>query len=109
MRPHRRPPKALGIRFPVKPRDIPVEKAARRLHLTCHQFEQLKGGLYARGFPQPDPDTGMYDLKAINRWCGRRHPELFPELTLPQPPDQNKPISNMGERFRAAQERKRHG
>jgi hypothetical protein len=54
----------------------------------------------------------MYDLEAINRWCGRRHPTLFPELTAEQRSDQNEPVPDMpdmAERFRAAQERKRHG
>lgn len=109
MRRDSHPPQAPAVRFSVEPRDIPVEKAARRLHLTCQQFEQVKDRLYARGFPRPDPDTGMYDLEAINRWCGRRHPTLFPELTPEQRSEQNEPVPDMAERFRAAQERKRHG
>jgi hypothetical protein len=33
--------------------------------------------LLARGFPAADPDTGNFDLEAIDRWCDARHPHLF--------------------------------
>jgi predicted RecA/RadA family phage recombinase len=33
--------------------------------------------LIARGFPRPDPDTGNFDLHAIDRWCDTRHAHLF--------------------------------
>lgn len=98
------------MRFRVEPGDIPPEKVARRLHLTLAQFEQSKARLFARRFPQPDPDTGMYDLEAVDRWRHLRHREFFPELTaaaVETQPDAPKP--SMGERFRAAQERRRHG
>ena len=36
-----------------------------------------RGGRYARGFPAADPDTGNYDLAAIDRWCDARYPHLF--------------------------------
>ncbi|MCJ2091111.1 hypothetical protein MKK67_01100 [Methylobacterium sp. J-072] len=71
------------MRFAVDPADIPAEKVARRLHLTIVQFETCKVRLFTRGFPRPDPDTGMYCLEAVDRWRLQRHPTLFPELTPP--------------------------
>jgi hypothetical protein len=61
------------IRFRVEPRDVPIEKAARRLHLTMTEFQVKLPTLIARGFPQPDPTTGMFDLAAINQWMTARH------------------------------------
>lgn len=71
-----------NLRFSVDPRDVPAEKAARRLHLTLAEFEKVLPALYGRGFPRPDPTTGMYDLDAIDEWRRRRHPHLF--LTQPE-------------------------
>lgn len=62
----------MAIRFPVQPRDVPAEKAARLLHLTLEQFDAVRTRLEGRGFPRPDQDTGMYDLKAIDAWMDRR-------------------------------------
>ena len=56
------------IRFRVSPRDVPAVKAARRLHLTLYEFEQKKEDLFRRGFPHPDPTTGMFDLVKIDAW-----------------------------------------
>ena len=61
-----------SIRLRVDPRDIPADKAARRLGLTVAAFEEVKDRLFARGFPRPDPDTGLFDLKAIDDWMDRR-------------------------------------
>ena len=61
-----------NIRYQVNPRDVPPEKAARRLHLTVSQFDLVREDLFARGFPVPDATTGMYDLKAIDDWMDRR-------------------------------------
>lgn len=61
-----------AIRFPVDPRDVPTVKAARRMGLTVEEFETVKTRLFTRGFPRPDPDTGLYDLKAIEDWMDRR-------------------------------------
>src|SRR5262245_25669522 len=61
------------IRFSVNPRDVPAQKAARRLHLTEAEFEAVKEELFARNFPRPDPTTGMYDLDAIDAWMTSRH------------------------------------
>ena len=65
------------LRFPVEPRDVPIEKAARRLHLTKAEFETVLPQLYDRDFPRPDETTGMFDLDAIDEWRRRRHPNLF--------------------------------
>ena len=73
-------PRPSSIRFPVEPRDVPAEKAARRLHLTRAQFDEVLPELYTRGFPRPDPTTGMYDLKAIDAWQDARS-GLAPALT----------------------------
>jgi hypothetical protein len=66
-----------SMRFRVDPRDVPPEIAARRLGQTLAQFETVLPRLLARGFPQADPDTGNYDLAAIERWCDARHCHLF--------------------------------
>lgn len=61
-----------SIRFAVEPRLVPLQKAARRLHLTASEFkgkEQLLGGA---GFPAPCPVTGHYDLKAIDAWLDQQ-------------------------------------
>ena len=104
-------PASLPVRFAIEPADIPPEKVARRLHLTPAAFDTLKARLFARGFPLPDPDTGNYDLEAVDRWRklrpGNRH--LFPELTSGSPLSDSQLVPSMGERFREAKERKRHG
>ena len=75
------------IRFAVQPRDIPAEKAARRLHLTLPEFDLVREELFARGFPPPDPTTGMFDLVAIDSWMNGRS-NLVESLTLePKPRD----------------------
>jgi hypothetical protein len=61
-----------SIRLRVDPRDVPADKAARRLGLTLAAFEDVKDRLFARGFPRPDLDTGLFDLKAIDDWMDRR-------------------------------------
>lgn len=66
----------MTIRFPVEPRDVPPEKAARRLHLDLERFNELLPRLLARGFPPSDPDTGMFDLEAIDAWRRARHARL---------------------------------
>ena len=63
---------ASSIRLRVDPRDVPADKAARRLGLTLAAFEEVSDRLFARGFPRPDPDTGLYDLKAVDDWMDRR-------------------------------------
>jgi hypothetical protein len=61
------------IRHRVDPRDVPAKLAARRLYLTLEQFNQMLPELIVRGFPGPDPTTGMFDLKAIDAWLDARH------------------------------------
>lgn len=68
-------------RFRVDPADVPAPVAARRLGLDAAAFAELLPRLAARGFPGPDPDTGLFDLEAIDRWRRLRHPRLYPELT----------------------------
>jgi hypothetical protein len=70
------------IRFTVNPGDVPAVKIARRLHLTLAEFQAKLPELLARGFPPPDPTTGMFDLEATDEWRRRRHPRLF--LTQPE-------------------------
>jgi hypothetical protein len=66
------------MRFRVEPRDVPPEYAARRLGLRYPgEFEAKLPNLLARGFPQPDADTGNYDLDAIDRWRRARHAHLY--------------------------------
>ena len=69
-------PRAANIRFRVDPRDVPAEKAARRLHLTVADFELKLPKLLERGFPPPDVTTGMFDLRAIDEWMTSRHNPL---------------------------------
>lgn len=68
----------MSIRFHVDPRDVPPEKAARRLGLTLEQFTELLPRLLSRGFPASDPDTGNYDLDAIDEWRAARHRRILP-------------------------------
>jgi hypothetical protein len=63
----------MTLRFTVDPRDVPPDKAARRMGLTMEQFQTLLPRLLSRGFPPSDPDTGMYDLDAIDAWRAARH------------------------------------
>jgi hypothetical protein len=65
------------MRFHIEPRDVPLEVAARRLGKTRAELEAVLPDLLARGFPQPDPTTGNFDLAAIDRWCDARYPHLF--------------------------------
>ena len=61
-----------AVRFRIDPRDVPPAKAARLLGLTLPAFEVALPRLRGRGFPLPDPDTGHFDLKAIEAWMDRR-------------------------------------
>jgi hypothetical protein len=75
------------MRFRVEPRDVPLETAARRLGHSLAGFNAALPNLLARGFPTPDPDTGNFDLKAIDRWCDGRHAHLFGEAATLGPRD----------------------
>ena len=76
------------IRFSVAPRDVPPIKAARRLHLTLPEFETVRDELYGRGFPRPDPTTGMFDLVKIDAWMDAR--DLSDESLKDAPQDASK-------------------
>jgi hypothetical protein len=64
-------------RFQVVARDVPPAVAAARLGLSEERFSAVLQNLIQRGFPSPDPDTGNFDLHAIDRWCNARHVHLF--------------------------------
>lgn len=69
-----------SIRFPIDPCDVPPQKAARILHLTEAEFNEVLPRLRARGFSGPDPDTGNFDTKAIGAWMDARS-RLAPPAT----------------------------
>lgn len=75
-----------SLRFQVDPRDVPPEKAARRLGLTMEAFGTLLPRLLGRGFPPSDPDTGNYDLDAIDAWRAARHRRLLSAPALSEHP-----------------------
>jgi hypothetical protein len=64
-------------RFQVIPGDVPIEVAARRMGMTLEAFKAALPNLIARGFPKTDPDTGNFDLDAIDAWRKTRHPHLY--------------------------------
>jgi hypothetical protein len=65
------------MRFRVEPRDVPPPIAARRLGKSEAEFEAVLPNLIERGFPKPNPDTGNFDLDAIDVWRRSRYPHLF--------------------------------
>lgn len=67
----------MSVNFRIEPRDVPPKAAARVLGTELVEFDECLPNLIARGFPKPDPDTGHFDLVAINKWCDARHPHLF--------------------------------
>ena len=67
----------MGMRFRVVSRDVPAGDIAKKLGLSGAIFQEKLPNLVARGFPKPDPDTGNYDLHAVDRWMDARHPHLF--------------------------------
>ena len=91
--------RAPSVRFRIEPGDIPAEKVARRLHLTSPEFADRLPALLRRGFPPPDPDTGMFDLEAGDRWRHLRHRHLFPESAAAEPAREPEPRPSMGQRF----------
>src|SRR5262245_52387070 len=91
--PGRVAPSRANIRYKVDPRDVPPEKAARRMHLTLADFEMKLPELLARGFPQRDPTTGMFDLEAIDQWMSARHCQA-PGLTAEAKPRNAQEVFN---------------
>jgi hypothetical protein len=61
----------------IESRDVSPADAAHRIGLDADAFNAKLSNLIERGFPRPDPDTGRFDLIAVDRWCDTRHPHLF--------------------------------
>jgi hypothetical protein len=61
--------------------DVAASLVAELLGLSVSDFEVRRAALRERGFPEPDPTTGLYCIEAVERWRLLRHPRLFPELT----------------------------
>jgi hypothetical protein len=61
--------------------DVAASAVADLLGLTLADFNSREAALRERGFPEPDPTTGLYCIEAVERWRLLRHPQLFPELT----------------------------
>jgi hypothetical protein len=57
--------------------DAPEKIAAQRMGMTLEEFRTALPRLIARGFPEPDPDTGNFDIDAIDAWRRSRHAHLF--------------------------------
>jgi hypothetical protein len=57
--------------------DVPATIAAQRMGLTPKEFDAALPALITRDFPKPDPDTGNFDIDAIDAWRRARHPHLF--------------------------------
>jgi hypothetical protein len=55
--------------------------------MTLAEFKDKLPRLEARGFPAADPDSGNFDLHAIDRWCDARHAHLFGESSTMQARD----------------------
>jgi hypothetical protein len=60
-------------RVKIEPRDVPAEVAGRRVGLSLAEFEEKLPEYLARGFPPPDPTSGLFDLVAIEEWMDKRH------------------------------------
>jgi hypothetical protein len=61
--------------------DVGASAVAELLGLSVSDFEARWPALRDRGFPEPDPTTGLYCVEGVDRWRLRRHTQLFPELT----------------------------
>jgi hypothetical protein len=94
----------MSKRHTVEARDVSEDQAARRLGLAIAEFRAKLANFLARGFPHPDPDTGRFDLVAIDRWCDARHPHLFGGVTM-QARDANMVVKDRIERMRAGASR----
>ncbi len=62
--------------------DVSADVVADRLGTTLAAFNGALPNLVARGFPAPDPDTGNFDVEAIDAWRRARNRHLFPEATI---------------------------
>jgi hypothetical protein len=61
--------------------DVPEGTVAQLLGVSLADFKARRAELRDRGFPEPDPTTGLFCIEAVDRWRLRRHAQLFPELT----------------------------
>jgi hypothetical protein len=96
-------PRQAEIRYRADPGDVPPEKAARRLHLTLARFNELLPNLSKRGFPEPDPDTGMFDLDAIDLWRKSRHRSTQSLALAEQNAQRSRPVRRFGEKLNGGQ------
>jgi len=67
----------MAPRFHIAPGDVPDSVIARHLGLTLEAFKAVLPNLIARGFPEPDPDTGNCDFDAVCVWRRLRHSHLY--------------------------------
>jgi hypothetical protein len=67
----------LSKRFHIVHGDASEKVAAERMGMKPEPFRIALPNLIARGFPKPDPDTGNFDLDAIDTWRRLRHPHLY--------------------------------
>jgi hypothetical protein len=67
----------MSSRLRIQPGDVPASVAAQRMGVSAETFSAALPNLISRGFPKPDPDTGNFDLDAIDAWRRLRHPHLF--------------------------------
>jgi hypothetical protein len=67
----------MSKRFQIVQGDASEKVAAQRMGMTPEAFRTALPNLIARGFPKPDPDTGNFDLDAIDAWRRLRHPHLY--------------------------------
>jgi hypothetical protein len=70
----------MASRFQIPPGgEVPDRVAAHRMGMTLKKFTAMLPNLIARGFPKADPDTGNFDLDAIDIWRRKRHRHLYRE------------------------------
>jgi hypothetical protein len=68
--------------------DVAASLVAQLLGLSLTECEARQPAFSGRGFPKPDPTTGLDCIEAVDRWRMRHHPRSFPELTgAPTAPD----------------------
>jgi hypothetical protein len=72
----------MGYRYHIQPGDGPASVAAKRLGITEIAFTRALPDLRRRGFPAPDPTTGLFDLTAIDEWRRRRHPQVYTQEAM---------------------------
>jgi hypothetical protein len=75
---------ARRIRFSVEPRDVPPEKAARRLHVTLAEFTVMLPALMDRGFYSLMRRSQMRRSQQFTRFCGYVTATHFYALAVPE-------------------------